>query len=69
MDYKTRYFFVRAGHSDYLVIDGKHTPGKVMARVTGWEAYDNVVSIVRALEAYNKTLYDKVLGGTGDGST
>jgi len=71
MQYQTRYSYVRVAHADYLVVDGKTTPGKVIAHVKGWEAYANVETIVKALEAYNKNLYSTVLGEveSGDGAT
>ena len=53
-----RFFEVRGEESgEWLVLDGKRHPLRVICRCVGWNAPKNAALIVAALEAYNSELY------------
>ena len=53
-------FEVRGEESDeWLVLDGKRHPPRVICRCHGWNAPKNAALIVAALEAHNSELYSK----------
>lgn len=62
-----RFFEVRdEERGEWLVVDGKRHPPRVMCRCRGWNAPKNAALIVAALEAYNSELYSNfALGGSG----
>ena len=62
-----RFFEVRSEESgEWLVLDGKRHPPRVICRCHGWNASKNAALIVAALEAHNSELYSKFpLDGSG----
>ena len=62
-----RFFEVRGEESgEWLVLDGKRHPPRVICRCHGWNAPKNAALIVVALEAHNSELYSKFpLDGSG----
>jgi hypothetical protein len=55
-----RFFEVRGEKSgEWLVLDGKRHPPRVICRCLGWNAPKNAALIVAALEAYNSELYSR----------
>jgi hypothetical protein len=62
-----RFFEVRGEERDeWLVLDGKRHPPRVICRCRGWNAPKNAALIVAALEAHNSELYSKFpLDGSG----
>ena len=62
-----RFFEVRGEESgEWLVLDGKRHPPRVICRCLGWNAPKNAALIVAALEAHNSELYSKFpLDGSG----
>jgi hypothetical protein len=55
-----RFFEVRGEESDeWLVLDAKRHPPRVICRCLGWNAPKNAALIVVALEAYKSELYSK----------
>jgi len=62
-----RFFEVRSEESgEWLVLDGKRHPPRVICRCYGWNAPKNAALIVAALEAHNSELYSKFpLDGSG----
>jgi hypothetical protein len=55
-----RFFEVRGEESgEWLVLDGKRHPPRVICRCLGWNAPKNAALIVVALEAHNSELYSK----------
>ena len=64
---KRRFFEVRGEESgEWLVLDGKRHPPRVICRCRGWNAPKNAVLIVAALEAHHSELYSKFpLDGSG----
>jgi hypothetical protein len=64
-----RFFEVRGEESgEWLVLDGKRHPPRVICRCLGWNAPKNAALIVAALEAHNSELYSKFpLDGSASG--
>jgi len=62
-----RFFEVMGEESgEWLVLDGKRHPPRVICRCRGWNAPKNAVLIVAALEAHHSDLYSKFpLDGSG----
>jgi hypothetical protein len=62
-----RFFEVRGEESgEWLVLDGKRHPPRMICRCLGWNAPKNAALIVTALEAHNSELYSKFpLDGSG----
>jgi len=59
-----RYFEVRGEESDeWLVLDSKLNPPRVICRCLGWNAPKNAALIVAALEHHNSELYSKFAAG------
>jgi hypothetical protein len=57
-----RFFEVRGEDSgEWLVLDGKRHPPRVICRCLGWSAPKNAALIAAALEAHNSELYSKFL--------
>ena len=55
-----RFFEVRGEESgEWLVLDGKRHPPRVICRCLGWNAPKNAALIVAAMEAYNSELYSR----------
>jgi hypothetical protein len=55
-----RFFEARGEESgEWLVLDGKRHPPRVICRCVGWNAPKNAVLITAALEAHNSELYSK----------
>ena len=55
-----RFFEVRGEESgEWLVLDGKRHPPRVICRCLGWNAPKNAALIAIALEAHNSELYSK----------
>jgi hypothetical protein len=55
-----RFFEARGEESgEWLVLDGKHHPPRVICRCVGWNAPKNAALITTALEAHNSELYSK----------
>jgi len=55
-----RFFEVRGEESgEWLVLDAKRHPPRVICRCLGWNAPKNAALIVAALEAHNSELYSK----------
>jgi hypothetical protein len=55
-----RFFEVRGEENgEWLVLDGKRHPPRVICRCLGWNAPKNAALIVAALEAYNAELYSR----------
>jgi hypothetical protein len=55
-----RFFEARAEESgEWLVLDGKRHPPRVICRCLGWNAPKNAALIAAALEAHNSELYSK----------
>ena len=55
-----QFFEVRAEERDeWLVLDGKRHPPRVICKCHGWNASKNAALIVGALEAHNSELYSK----------
>jgi hypothetical protein len=55
-----RFFEVRGEESgEWLVLDAKRHPPRVICRCHGWNAPKNAALIVAALEAHNSELYAK----------
>jgi len=55
-----RFFEVRGEESgEWLVLDAKRHPPRVICRCLGWNALKNAALIVAALEAHNSELYSK----------
>jgi hypothetical protein len=60
-----RFFEVRGEESgEWLVLDGKSHPPRVICRCVGWHAPKNAALIATALEAYNSELYAKFRFGS-----
>lgn len=62
-----RFFEARGEESgEWLVLDGKRHPPRVICRCLGWHAPKNAALIAAALEAHNSELYSKFpLDGSG----
>ena len=62
-----RFFEARGEESgEWLVLDAKRHPPRVICRCLGWNAPKNAALIVAALEAHNSELYSKfALEGSG----
>ena len=62
-----RFFEVMGEESgEWLVLDGKRHPPRVICRCRGWNAPKNAALIVAALEAHHSELYSKFpLDGSG----
>ena len=63
-----RRFFEVMGEEtgEWLVLDGKRHPPRVICRCVGWNAPKNAALIAAALEAHNSELYSKFpLDGSG----
>ena len=62
-----RFFEVMGEERDeWLVLDGKRHPPRVICRCRGWNAPKNAALIVAALEAHHSALYSKFpLDGLG----
>ena len=62
-----RFFEVRGEESgEWLVLDAKRHPPRVICRCLGWNAPKNAALIVAALEAHDLELYTKFpLDGSG----
>lgn len=62
-----RFFEAKSEESgEWLVLDGKRHPPRVICRCLGWHAPKNAALIAAALEAYNSELYSKfTLDGLG----
>lgn len=62
-----RFFEARSEEGgEWLVLDGKRHPPRVICRCLGWNAPKNAALIAAALEAHNSELYSKFpLGGSG----
>jgi hypothetical protein len=62
-----RFFEAKGEESgEWLVLDGKRHPPRVICRCVGWNAPKNAALIATALEAHNSELYSKfALGGSG----
>ena len=62
-----RFFEVRGEESgEWLVVDGKRHPPRVICRCLGWNAPKNAALIVAALEVHNSELYSKFpIDGSG----
>ena len=62
-----RFFEARGEESgEWLVLDGKRHPPRVICRCLGWNAPKNAALIAAALEAHNSELYSKFpLDGSG----
>jgi hypothetical protein len=55
-----RFFEVRGEESgEWLVLDGKRHPPRVICRCLGWNAPKNAALIAAALEAHHSELYSK----------
>jgi hypothetical protein len=55
-----RFFEARGEESDeWLVLDGKRHPPRVICRCVGWNAPKNAALIASALEAHKSELYSK----------
>jgi hypothetical protein len=63
---KRRFFEARGEERDeWLVLDGKRHPPRVICKCVGWNAPKNAAHIAAALEAHNSKLYSKfTLGGS-----
>jgi hypothetical protein len=62
-----RFFEARSEESgEWLVLDAKRHPPRVICRCHGWNAPKNAALIVAALEAHDSELYSKfALGSSG----
>ena len=62
-----RFFEARSEESgEWLVLDGKHHPPRVICRCLGWNAPTHAALIAAALEAHSSELYSKfTLDGSG----
>jgi len=62
-----RFFEVMGEESgEWLVLDGKRHPPRVICRCRGWNAPKNAALIVAALEAHHSELYSKFpIDGSG----
>ena len=62
-----RFYEVRGEESDeWLVLDGKRHPPRVICRCVGWNAPKNAALIATALEAHDSELYSKFpIDGSG----
>ena len=56
-----RRFFEAKGEEsgEWLVLDGKRHPPRVICKCIGWNAPKNATLIAAALQAYNAELYSK----------
>jgi hypothetical protein len=55
-----RYFEARGEEDgEWLVLDGRRHPPRVICRCVGWNAPKNAALIATALEAHNSALYAK----------
>jgi hypothetical protein len=56
-----RRFFEAKGEEsgEWLVLDGKRHPPRVICKCIGWNAPKNAALIAAALQAYNAELYSK----------
>jgi hypothetical protein len=55
-----RFFEARGEERDeWLVLDGKRHPPRVICKCVGWNAPKNAALIAAALEAHNSALYSK----------
>jgi len=55
-----RFFEARGEESgEWLVLDGKRHPPRVICKCAGWNAPKNAALIAAALEAHNAELYSK----------
>src|SRR5215467_14423517 len=56
-----RRFFEAKGEEsgEWLVLDGKRHPPRVICKCVGWNAPKNAALIAAALEAHNSELYSK----------
>jgi hypothetical protein len=64
---RQRFFEARSEERDeWLVLDGRRHPPRVICKCAGWNAPKNAALIATALEAYNSSLYSKfTLDGAG----
>jgi hypothetical protein len=63
-----RFFEARGEESgEWLVLDGKRHPPRVICRCLGWNAPKNAALIAAALEAHNSELYSKFPPDDGPG--
>jgi hypothetical protein len=62
-----RFFEARCEENgEWLVLDGKRHPPRVICRCLGWNAPKNAALIVAALEAHDAKLYSRfALDGSG----
>ena len=60
---KQRRFFEAKGEEsgEWLVLDGKRHPPRVICKCIGWNAPKNAALIAAALQAHNVELYSKFL--------
>jgi hypothetical protein len=57
---RRRFFEAKAEESgEWLVLDGKRHPPRVICKCIGWNAPKNAALIVAALQAHNAELYSK----------
>ena len=60
-----RFFEVRGEKGgEWLVMDAKHSPPRVICRCKGWNAPKDAAMIVASLEAHNSELYSKFALGS-----
>ena len=62
-----RFFEAKDEESgEWLVLDGKRHPPRVICRCVGWNAPKNAALIAAALQAHNVELYSKFSFGDSD---
>jgi hypothetical protein len=61
-----RFFEVRGEDGEWLVLDGKRQPPRVICRCLGWHAPKDAAFIATALEVYNSELYAKFRVGDSE---
>jgi len=60
-----RFFEVRSEKGgEWLVLDAKHSPPRVICRCVGWHAPKDAAMIATALQAHNSELYSKFALGS-----
>lgn len=55
-----RFIEVRSEKREYLIVDTKSIPHRVICTCSGYDAPHNSEQIIQALEEFHKTLYAKL---------
>lgn len=62
-----RFYELRTEKGEWLIVDGKSSPPRVLATCCGYDAPFNCKEIIEALEAFNTKLYNAFSMGSSNG--